>query len=753
MTRKNSFVEMDFWISWFGMSFLVMFVCSFISGIVMASDSPGELSAAHKELENETLCKSCHTADYDLSPDLCLACHTKLKERIDQGRGFHSNKKTNCRSCHAEHRGRDAALINLDRSSFNHDQTGFSLTGKHKNITDCSRCHKQKSFLGLSPNCSSCHDEPHGGEYGSMQCSQCHSTDGFELAKQFKHETTGFELQGVHRSLECGKCHSSKIVTLSDRCVNCHQDAHQGQLGKDCSICHKPEKWNQVSNQISHGSDFFLSGQHRTVPCEECHLKGVFKGTPKQCEICHWIRRQDDPYKTKLGLECGVCHNPLNWTPAQWDHAVQTGFRLEGRHRALACDECHKGMSLTAPTNSCYGCHTGDYNGADDPNHKQGGFPTDCFICHTTSGWGSGQFNHDTTGFSLTGAHKAASCSQCHPNGRYQGVSSECYACHRSDYESTRNPNHRNAGFSTDCATCHNTSSFGSGAFNHDTTGFPLTGMHRTVLCSQCHPNGRFQGTPSECYACHKADYESTTDPNHQSGGFPTECNSCHTTAGWQTSSFNHDSTGFPLQGAHLGLPCERCHPNGRYQGTPSDCYSCHRSNFENTRNPDHRAAGFSTDCSNCHQSTSWESGRFDHNSTGFPLRGAHAVLDCSACHADGRYQGTAQDCYTCHRQDYDSTGNPNHRAAGFPTDCTRCHQDADGTWNKGQFDHPYFPITNGAHAGFSCLDCHPNPSNFTKFTCTSCHVKDETDEKHRDAAGYQYSDAACYYCHPDGRD
>ena len=47
-------------------------------------------------------------------------------------------------------------------------------------------------------------------------------------------------------------------------------------------------------------TNFPLTGRHRTVACEECHINGQLEGTPTDCESCHWDRRQDDRYSLAL---------------------------------------------------------------------------------------------------------------------------------------------------------------------------------------------------------------------------------------------------------------------------------------------------------------------------------------------------------------------------------------------------------------------------------------------------------------------
>ena len=32
---------------------------------------------------------------------------------------------------------------------------------------------------------------------------------------------------------------------------------------------------------------FELVGPHERLSCDSCHIRGIFKGIPKKCEICH----------------------------------------------------------------------------------------------------------------------------------------------------------------------------------------------------------------------------------------------------------------------------------------------------------------------------------------------------------------------------------------------------------------------------------------------------------------------------------
>jgi hypothetical protein len=279
-------------------------------------------------------------------------------------------------------------------------------------------------------------------------------------------------------------------------------------------------------------------------------------------------------------------------------------------------------------------------------------------------------------------------------------------------------------------------------------------GSHAAQPCASCHRSGIYSGTTRECVGCHQDDYQRTQNPNHAAAGFPTACEACHRAAdtSWLGAAvFNHGSV-FPLVGGHATQACAACHVNNVYRGTPRECFGCHEDDYQRTRNPNHASAGFGTSCQACHQASAnaWTAS-FNHNQV-FPLQGRHAQQACSACHVNDVYGGTPRACQACHQDEYDQTRNPNHRAAGFPTTCESCHRAADNSWSAGRFNHPWFPITSGNHAGRDCRECHTDPANYKAFTCTTCHSRSETDPEHREIGAYRYESAACYACHPTGR-
>ena len=508
------------------------------------------------------------------------------------------------------------------------------------------------------------------------------------------------------------------------------------------------------NRQFHQKTTFKLEGRHLAVSCDSCHLNNVFKGTPTKCVDCHWVRKQDDRFKLQLGSQCEQCHTPTSWTSARFDHAAATGTPLNGAHRLLTCQNCHKNDNFRITDSACASCHLQDYQAAREPNHVASGFPTTCESCHRAgdASFNLARFDHQAS-FPLVGTHATQTCASCHKNNVYQGTPRDCVGCHRTEYDRTTAPAHVAAGFSTTCESCHRPtdSSFRGVSFNHNTV-FPLVGQHATQTCASCHKNNVYQGTPRDCVGCHRTEYDRTTTPAHAAAGFPTTCDSCHrpTDSTFRGATFNHNAA-FPLVGRHAQQTCVACHKNSVYRGTARTCVGCHQADYNKTTSPPHVAAGFPTTCETCHRETdaSFRGAVFNHGAT-FPLLGKHAAATCASCHVNNVYRGTARTCAGCHQADYNRTTAPSHTAAGFPTTCESCHKGTDGAWTQGVFIHR-FPIASGRHKA-PCVQCHTTPS-FQIFTCLTCHKQSETDSEHRGRNGYRYDSLACYSCHPTGRD
>ncbi len=288
-------------------------------------------------------------------------------------------------------------------------------------------------------------------------------------------------------------------------------------------------------------------------------------------------------------------------------------------------------------------------------------------------------------------------------------------------------------------------------AFNHNKTNFQLKGQHAQADCRACHESLVFSQAQTGCISCHK---------DMHSGTVGSDCARCHTTNNWLVDNINelHQDNGFPLVGVHASTNCIDCHKSEtglRFDRIGNACVNCHLVDYTATTNPDHKGAGFSTNCVECHDMThqDWTTDKVKHDF--FPLTKGHAISDCAKCHAGGDYANTSPDCISCHQPDYAASTDPNHTQAQFSKNCTDCHT-TDANWmpaKYSQHDVDYFPIYSGAHQGTwnKCADCHSNTSDYTQFTCTSCHANPTTDNQHGGVNGYSYNSPACLACHPNG--
>jgi hypothetical protein len=448
----------------------------------------------------------------------------------------------------------------------------------------------------------------------------------------------------------------------------------------------------------------------------------------------------------EIAIPCEACHSADSWklrAEPSFNHD-STGFSLQGRHRVIACASCHSALVFAGKRPVCSSCHA-------DVHQSEVG--TECLRCHTMESWiiSDMKQKHQQTRFPLLGNHALADCDACHTRAsshRYAGTPLACIGCHRSEFESTTSPNHTAQGFPIDCSRCHAVVAAAWPAkVDHDLTSFPLTGAHRTVLCTQCHINNQFKKIASDCYSCHAQKFAQAQSPNHVAGGFSHTCVSCHTTTAWSPATFDHSATGFPLTGKHTTTQCAACHTGGNYQITYSNCYQCHAREYQAQTNPNHVSQNFSHACEPCHTTAGWTPATFDHTATRFPLTGKHTTTLCAGCHTNGNYQITYVDCYQCHQTEFQAQTNPNHVSQNFSHACEPCHTTAG--WTPATFDHSttQFPLT-GTHITTQCVACHTNGNYQITFTeCYQCHQTDFQRPTNPDhvAPGFSHD---CTPCH-----
>ncbi|MEJ8838608.1 cytochrome c3 family protein [Ramlibacter sp. AN1133] len=417
------------------------------------------------------------------------------------------------------------------------------------------------------------------------------------------------------------------------------------------------------------------------------------------------------------------------------ESALSPGPLIEGHAKYDAdCGKCHVRFDRKAQEGLCLDCHK---EVAADVRSKAGYHGRirnrdACRSCHTDhkgrtariSSFEPRKFDHRQTDYLLRGAHEQVECARCHlPQRKYREAPQDCASCHGKD-------DVHKASLGPRCADCHTESDWKKARFDHSTSRFPLAGKHVDARCADCHKDNRYQETPRDCQACHRADDERK---GHK-GQFGPKCETCHNAKAWKPSDFSHDrDTRYALRGKHAGATCVACHKTPLYRARLSqDCMACHKAD-------DKHQGTLGSDCAACHGERSWkEPPRFDHGATSFPLLGAHARVECKGCHRGPLFKEAARECIGCHRKD-------DKHAGSLGTACADCH--AETTWKetRARFDHDRTRLRlRNAHAAAMCSACHRDAKDYrgVPVDCIGCHRK---DDKHEGQLGLK-----CESCHGD---
>ena len=488
--------------------------------------SPGELSKVHAHLEGMTNCTKCHILGKKVSNQKCLDCHTELKSRIELKKGYHASieiRGKECVTCHSDHHGLNFQIVRFSREKFNHNLSGFSLTGAHGK-KQCIDCHKPEhisdqkikkkkfTYLGLNPACLTCHTDYHQQTLSS-NCTDCHDYEAFKPAKKFDHAKAKFQLTGKHKGVACISCHKSLIKNgqkfqefkglAFDNCTPCHKDVHNNKFGQNCTQCHTGESFSTIVKGFQgfdHSkTNFKLEGKHQKVDCKQCHKTKLTNALKHAlCTDCHTDYHKSQFVKQGISPDCSKCHtvngfNEFIFTIPQHNEGP---FPLRGAHLATPCFVCHKKEVSKTDTNwhfreigkRCIDCHKNIHQTIISDKYYPDG---SCETCHNENKWSLVNFDHTRTNFDLSGAHAKKSCRDCHFKKENEGVAvqefrgllTNCSHCHKDVHINQ----FENDGI-TDCSRCHDQMQFKPASkFDHNKTRFPLDGKHKDVACNKCH--------------------------------------------------------------------------------------------------------------------------------------------------------------------------------------------------------------------------------------------------------------------------
>ena len=346
---------------------------------------------------------------------------------------------------------------------------------------------------------------------------------------------------------------------------------------------------------------FPLTGVHARQKCEDCHVQGIFKGTPTQCSGCHAsgsrIASTSKPANhISTAMACGDCHtSSVSWVGARFTHIGVSPGTCNTCHGVTAigkpakhisttaqCDVCHRTTAWIPATFShasvtpgtCNSCH--GVNATGKPN-KHISTTAQCDVCHRTTAWIPATFSHASV--------TPGTCNSCHgvnatgkPN-KHITTTAQCDACHRTTAWIPATFSHASVTPGT-CNSCHGVNA----------TGKPNKHISTTAQCDVCHRTTAWipatfshaNVTPGTCSACHGVN--ATGKP---SGHFMTSrsCDACHSTNAWApTIRYNHTSPAYVQH--NTGVTCINCHTTKnevipwRFSAYKPDCAGCHADRY-----------------------------------------------------------------------------------------------------------------------------------------------------------------------------
>lgn len=555
-----------------------------------------------------------------------------------------------------------------------------------------------------------------------------------------------------------------------------------GMLGVALCFAHAVQAKSVADTpQFNHSkTGFVLKDVHDTLRCEQCHLAGIFKNTPKKCSGCHATGTRVSAKPKPINHvpttdECDFCHtSSANFLVKSYNHAGVIG----------ACATCHDGRYLGVVSKSssvhiptvlaCETCHTNTSTFAGSPmNHT--GITGNCFTCHGGPAGEPGSIGTYPGVVSYNpGNHiplqtPPQDCSSCHTNfSTFLGIAYDhngvtpgtCGNCHMGQNPNVTsiNPARHIGGIpAAACDTCHKGyASFAGALFDHAST---------TAACSSCH-SGQYAGVTA---------INTSTHIPLPSG---TTCDTCHSDAGSAPTFLGVLFHAIPPgNGATppAGMTCSTCHSGGypaaigkgiAHVPTTADCISCH-TQANTSSYTTFTGAVFSHNgqpsgtCGTCHQGQ-YTSVVSINAATHIPQSSGNA---CDACHTNaitglpGSASPTFQNvvfhqtatganptgsCTTCHSGSYISAGaspkNLGHVAT--TADCGSCHSKANTTnytsFLGASFSHTpgtYAVFPTGATASPRCDSCHnggtaagKSPTHVaTTGDCIACHTNSTT--------------------------
>ncbi len=309
-------------------------------------------------------CISCHKDAHEQTVGRdCSRCHTQSSWLISNVRQVHQqigfpllgrHAQIDCYQCH-----KSASLLRFDplkAECYDCHVNNYLATTNPPHVAgkypkDCLDCHNQNSWFSATFNHNST-GFPLTGAHLGINCALCH--------------TKGYS-GGTPTS--CVACHLTNYNSTTN------PNHISSKFSTDCQTCHNTTTW--LTSNFNHNTTAFpLTGSHINVACGLCHTNGYSGGTPTTCVACHLTNfnatTNPNHVAANFPTTCETCHTTTNWTTSTFNHTPY--FPLTGNHN-VSCVTCHTNSAnyivFTCVTASCHG-----------NAHYQNQGSAGCYRCH-----------------------------------------------------------------------------------------------------------------------------------------------------------------------------------------------------------------------------------------------------------------------------------------------------------------------------------------------------------------------------------
>ncbi|MDH4061437.1 MAG: hypothetical protein OEU94_11555, partial [Aquincola sp.] len=517
----------------------------------------------------------------------------------------------------------EAALAQAGAAAFDHQTTGFPLTGLHQDVR-CETCHIKGIFKSTPRDCATCHVQ---------------NNPRSAVAKPVNHLPTAQGCDTCHTTSTFGGARFDHVMAMPGSCASCHNNVVT--TGKAASHIATAASCDQCHSTISFAT-IRVPSNHIPVlasaRCESCHV-GIATGSS-------FAGAQMD--HTGYAGNCGQCHAPA---VASTFYGVQIKSSLTAPPHIPAsdnCESCHTAPTMLIPVTGAASVGGTTFAGG---RMSHAGITSNCVLCHgptVTAGTFMGVTPKTNVGLSPPHLPSSDNCEFCHANA----IPAQPIPATGTPGVTFANGQMNHAGITSGCANCHGPS----------ITGASFYGVSSIVVMPPTSPVGPTSHIPSgtNCEQCHLASVPAgpiaavatrtapgtgfatpaPTGPQIHAG-LTSGCNACHE-AGYSWMGMS----AYPISPAVLT-------PNAQYRGfhtrprPAAGPYNVADASHPTTR-----------DCSECHSNTSYFTAQ-DKPANHIPTA---ASAQCNACHTTSDYS-VMPTLANIHANAPSTTGN-----------CAQCH-------------------------------------------------------------------------------